>query len=161
MLKLNYVVMCQEKARKEKKTRKAKENTKRRETVKGILGLGAFLLVTGIVGRMDYNVEMAQAKEKSAIESKKETVVSTSTVRRVYGVTMDNGSTVYAMEPDGNIHSWYVEDASEMENYSPIMLVYDTMGTETMDDDEVVNVIPVEGNTETEMVSTFVDANIN
>lgn len=151
MLKLNYVVMCQEKARKEeKKVRKG--NTKRTETIKGFIGLGAFLLAAGIVGTMDYNVEMAQAQKASA----KETVVSASTVRRVYGVTMDNGSTVYAMEKDGNIHSWYVEDASEMENYSPIMLVYDTMGTKEMDDDEVINVVPIESNETTEEVSVFI-----
>ena len=153
MLKLNYVTMCQEKAR---KSRKTKGNPKRRETIKGILGLGVFLLVASIVGRMDYNVEMAQAQKASA----KETVVSTSTVRRVYGVTMDNGSTIYAMEKNGDIHSWYVEDASETEDYSPIMLVYDTMGTKKMDDDEVINVVPVEGNEITEEVSAFVDANI-
>lgn len=156
-MKLDYVLMCQEKAqekaRKEKKVRKG--NTKRTETIKGFIGLGAFLVIAGIVGTMDYNVEMAQAKA-----SAKETVVSMSTVRRVYGVTMNNGSTVYAMENDGNIHSWHVEDASETDDYSPIQLVYDTMGTETMDDDEVVNVIPVEGNEITEEVSAFVDANI-
>lgn len=153
MLKLNYVTMCQEKARKEKKTRKV--STNRKETIKGFIGLGAFLLAAGIVGRMDYNTEVAQAKA-----SAKETIVSASTVRRVYGITINNGSTVYAMENDGNIHSWYVEDASETEDYSPIMLVYDTMGTVAMNDDEVVNIIPVEGNTETETVSAFVDANI-
>lgn len=151
MLKLNYVTMCQEKARKQKKT---KVNANRRETIKGILGLSAFLVVACIVGRMDYNTEVAQAKA-SAKEN-----VSLSTVRRVYGITINNGSTVYAMEPDGNIHSWYVEDASETEDYSPIMLVYDTMGTKKMDDDEVINVVPVEGNEITEEVSAFVDANI-
>ena len=152
MYKYEYVVMCQEKkARKERKVKKAKGNAKR-ETIKGILGLSAFLIAASIVGRMDYNVELAQAQKASA----KETVVSASTVRRVYGVTMDNGSTVYAMEKDGNIHSWYVEDASEMENYSPIMLVYDTMGTKEMDDDEVINVVPIESNETTEEVSVFI-----
>ena len=153
MLKLNYVTMCQEKARKQKKT---KVNANRRETIKGILGLSAFLVVAGIVGRMDYNVEMAQAKGKSAIESTKETVVSMSTVRRVYGITMDNGSTIYAMENDGNIHSWYIEDASEMQDYTPVQLVYDTMGTDDMSDDEVINVIPVESNSDTKTVLEYV-----
>lgn len=147
MYKYEYVVMCQEK--KARKERKAKANTNRRETIKGILGLSAFLIAVSIVGRMDYNVEMAQAK--SATET-----VSMSTVRRVYGVTMDNGSTVYAMEKDGNIHSWYVEDASEMDDYSPIQLVYDTMGTTEMDDDEVINVVPVESNSDTKAVLEYV-----
>lgn len=149
MLKLNYVAMCQEKARKGKKVRKG--NAKR-ETIKGILGLSAFLIATSIVGRMDYNVELAQAQKASATE----TVVSASTVRRVYGVTMDNGSIIYATEEDGNIHSWYVEDASEMEDYSPIQLVYDTMGTENMDDDEVINVVPIEPNSDTKAVLEYI-----
>ena len=149
MLKLNYVTMCQEKAR---KSRKTKGNPKRRETVKGILGLSAFLIAAGIVGRMDYDVEMAEAKSaKTATEN-----VSLSTVRRVYGVTMDNGSTLYTIESDGNVYSWYVEDASEMDDYSPIQLVYDTMGTTEMDDDEVINVVPVESNSDTKAVLEYV-----
>lgn len=151
MLKLNYVVMCQEKAQKKTRTRKAKGNVKR-ETVKGILGLSAFLIAAGIVGRMDYDVEMAEAKSaKTATEN-----VSLSTVRRVYGVTMDNGSTLYTIESDGNVYSWYVEDASEMDDYSPIQLVYDTMGTTEMDDDEVINVVPVESNSDTKAVLEYV-----
>lgn len=147
-MKMEYVLMCQEKkARKEKKVR----NTNRRETIKGILGLSAFLVVAGIVGRMDYNTEVAQAKA-----SAKDTVVSASTVRRVYGVTMDNGNTIYTIEPDGNVYSWYDEDASEMQDYTPVQLVYDTMGTKEMDDDEVINVVPVESNSDTQAVLEFV-----
>lgn len=153
-MKLDYVLMCQEKAqkkaRKEKKTRKG--NTKKMETIKGILGLSAFLLAVGVVGRMDYNTEVAQAKASAS----KETVVSASTVRRVYGVTMDNGSTLYTIESDGNVYSWYVEDASEMDDYSPIQLVYDTMGTDDMSDDEIINVVPVNPNSDTQAVLEFV-----
>lgn len=152
-MKMEYVVMCQEKAQKKaRKSRKAKGNVKR-ETVKGILGLSAFLIAASIVGRMDYNVEMAaQAKEKSA----KETVVSASTVRRVYGITMDNGNTLYTIESDGNVYSWYDEDASEMADYTPVQLVYDTMGTYDMSDDEIINVVPVNSNSDTQAVLKFV-----
>lgn len=151
MYKYEYVVMCQEK--KARKSRKTKGNPKRRETIKGILGLGVFLLVASIVGRMDYNVEMAQAQKASAKETE---VVSMSTVRRVYGITMDNGNTLYTIESDGNVYSWYDEDASEMQDYTPIQLVYDTLGTDDMSDDEIINVVPVESNSDTKAVLEFV-----
>ena len=147
MLKLNYVAMCQEKAQKKARTRKANGNAKK-ETVKGILGLSAFLLAAGVVGRMDYNTEVAQAQKKAS--TKETEVVSMSTVRRVYGITMDNGNTLYTIESDGNVYSWYDEDASEMEDYTPVQLVYDTMGTDDMSDDEIINVVPVESNSDTQ-----------
>ena len=43
-----------------------------------------------------------------------------------------------------------------MDDYSPIQLVYDTMGTTEMDDDEVINVVPVESNSDTKAVLEYV-----
>lgn len=148
MLKLNYVAMCQERKAQEKKVNRKARHTK--ETIKGFIALGCFLVVAGVVGRMDYETEVV---EVSAKETK---VESLSTVRRVYGITMDNGNTLYTIEPDGNVYSWYDEDASEMEDYSSIQLIYDTLGTTEMDDDEIITVVPTEPNSDTKAVLEYV-----
>ena len=114
------------------------------EVIKNTCIVSSILLLSGITGQIDLQTEL------------KANATETSTVCRVYGVTMDNGNTLYVEEPDGNIHSWYVEDASEMDDYSPVELVYDTMGTETPDDDEVITVIPVNGNEITNNVADFI-----
>lgn len=155
MEKLQYVPIVKGKfadhLEKEIAKTKAKEYSdqvkckRRLEVIKNICIVSSILLLSGITGQIDLQTELkANATEE------------TSTVCRVYGVTMDNGNTLYVEEPDGNVHSWYVEDASEMNDYSPVELVYDTMGTETPDDDEVITVIPINGNETTNNVADFI-----